>query len=157
MNITRYQKLFGVGPLGLGISLVVLALLWLLDRGLGRVEISDQPAPVRVIGLMLIGIWICWHMWATNTIRQWWTRDRLCTTGPFRFVRHPIYCGGLLFAGPGAALLINSWVVLLLPIVMCPIWSILVRKEEAMMTAVFGEEYRRYAARTGRFFPRFRQ
>lgn len=156
MNITRYQKLFGVGPLGLLISLVVLALLWLLDRGLGGVKISDQSANVRIIGLVLIGLWICWHTWATNTIRQWWTRDQLCTTGPFRFVRHPIYSGGLMFAGPGAAFLINSWVVLLLPIVMCPIWSILVRKEETLMTAVFGEEYRRYAARTGRFFPRFR-
>ena len=30
-------------------------------------------------------------------------------------------------------------------------------KEEEMMTTVFGEEYNRYAARTGRLFPRFFQ
>jgi protein-S-isoprenylcysteine O-methyltransferase Ste14 len=33
-------------------------------------------------------------------------------------------------------------------------YSILVRKEESIMTAVFGEEYRRYASQTGRLFPR---
>ncbi len=58
-------------------------------------------------------------------------------------------------ADPGIALMFNSWIILLWPVLLYPIWSLLVRKEEMMMTEVFGEEYTRYAARTGRFFPRF--
>ena len=60
-----------------------------------------------------------------------------------------------MLAELGIALLFNSWIVLLWPILIYPIWSRLVLKEEKMMTEVFGEEYEQYAARTGRFIPRF--
>jgi protein-S-isoprenylcysteine O-methyltransferase Ste14 len=89
-----------------------------------------------------------------STIRQWWFHDRLCTNGPYRFVRHPIYAGGVLLGSLGISLLFNSWIVLLQPVILFAIYSFLVRKEETMMTAVFGEEYQRYAAKTGRLFPR---
>ncbi len=52
------------------------------------------------------------------------------------------------------ALIWNSWILLLLPALMYAAYSILVHKEEAMMMSIFGEEYKKYAARTGRFFPR---
>ncbi len=68
-----------------------------------------------------------------------------------------MYAGGLWFADPGVALMFNSWVILLWPVLLYPVWSVLVRNEEALMTAIFGEEYRRYAASTGRLFPRFLQ
>jgi len=154
MTISKYQKLFGVGPLGALISLILLFILWLLDRILGHVEVLSQPGPLRILGLILIGLWICWHIWCLKTIRRWWIEDRLCTTGPYRFVRHPIYAGGMTLAILGIALMFNSWIILPLPVLLYPINSLLVRKEEDMMTAVFGEEYTRYAARTGRLLPR---
>jgi len=119
-------------------------------------EIRNEPRPLRVIGLILIAIWFCWYFWSISHIRQWWRHDRLCTNGPYRFVRHPIYAGWILLGCPGFALMLNSWIILLLPVFMYFVYAILIRKEEAMMTAVFGEEYRRYAARTGRFIPRLR-
>ena len=154
--MNKYQKIFGVGPFALTLNAVLLVLVWLLDRGLGGVRILSQPAPIRTIGLILIGIWACWHIWAGKTMRSWWSDDQLCTTGPFRFVRHPMYAGGLLLAGPGVALLFNSWIVLLWPILTYPVWSILVRKEEKVLTAFFGDKYKRYCAERSRFFPRFR-
>jgi protein-S-isoprenylcysteine O-methyltransferase Ste14 len=154
MEISKYQKLFGVGPLGLGISLVLLGFLWLLDRALGQVQIMNQPRPVRVLGLILIALEFCWHAWCIRTIRGWWKENRLCTTGPYRIVRHPIYAGGVLLGLGGVSLLFNSWVVLFAPVAAFVVDSVLVQKEEAMMATIFGEEYKRYAARTGRLFPR---
>jgi protein-S-isoprenylcysteine O-methyltransferase Ste14 len=154
MEITRYQKHFGVGPLAFLTSLFLLGLLLLLDRRLGHPSILNQPKTTRIMGLVLIGCWICWHSWAIKTIRSWWNQDRLCTSGPFRFVRHPIYAGFMWLADLGIALLFNSWIVLVWPVILYPIWSMLVRKEEKMMTAFFGHEYIRYASRKGRFFPR---
>ena len=154
MSISRYQKLFGVGPLGLLISLAALGVLLLLDVNVHHAKISSQPGIIRTIGLVLILIWICWHSWCMRTISRWWRHDQLCMTGPYRFVRHPIYAGGIFLGAIGIGLLFNSWIVLLLPALMYPTYSILVRKEEMMMIAVFGEEYRRYASRTGRLFPR---
>jgi protein-S-isoprenylcysteine O-methyltransferase Ste14 len=155
MSISKSQKLFGVGLIGMLASLVLLGLLWLLDRAFYHVEITGHSGAIRIIGLALIAIWICWHIWCLRAIGLWWYHDQLCTKGPYRLVRHPIYAGGILLGSLGVSLMFNSWIVLLLPVLMYVAYSILVRKEEAMMTAVFGEEYQRYAARTGRLFPRF--
>lgn len=154
MKITRYQKLFGVGQIAFLIGLAVFGLLWLLDRALGNVEILSQPKTVRTAGVIVIAVWICWHAWCVKAINQWWRHDNLCTTGSYRLVKHPIYAGGLWLGFMGMSLLCNSWILLLQPVITCPIISLLVRREEAMMTVVFGEEYRIYAARTGRLFPR---
>lgn len=154
MKISRYQKIFGVGPLGLVIGWCLLAALWLLDRKLGHVRIMSQPEPIALVGLILICIWICWHIWCILTIRRWWLRSQLCTNGPFRIVRHPMYAGVVLWGFSGISLIFNSWIMLLAPLLQYPILSLLVRKEEVMMAAVFGEEYTRYAACTGRLFPR---
>jgi protein-S-isoprenylcysteine O-methyltransferase Ste14 len=156
LNISKYQKYFGVGPLGALISAVMFGFLWLLDRSFHHVRILRYPKPFVIIGSALIGLWICWHAWSLITISQWWHHDRLCTTGPYRFVRHPIYAGGALLGATGISLIFNSWIILPLPVLAFAVYSILIRKEESMMLAVFGEEYQRYAARTGRLSPRLR-
>jgi protein-S-isoprenylcysteine O-methyltransferase Ste14 len=155
LKITRYQKLFGVGQIAFLIGLIILGLLWLLDRNLGHIAISGRPKPVRIIGAALLIIWLGWHCWCMKAISQWWRHDKLCTSGPYRFVKHPIYAGGIWFGSLGAALIFNSWIILLLPVLFYPVVSLLVRREEAMMNAVFGEQYQNYASQTGRLFPRF--
>jgi protein-S-isoprenylcysteine O-methyltransferase Ste14 len=155
MNISEYQKIFGVGLVGTLIGLVMFGLLWLLDSALGHVKILNQPGPIRKIGLILIMIWICWHAWCVNTIFSWFAEDQLCTAGPYRFVRHPMYAGMILLGCLGVCLMFNSWIILLLPVIMYAIFFFMVRKEEAMMTAVFGKKYQSYATHTGRLFPRF--
>ncbi len=154
VNLSKYQKLFGIGPLGILISFAVLALLLVLDSKLGHARISAEPIYLRIAGLVLVGIWVCWHVWAIRTIRSWWKYDQLCETGPYRYVRHPMYAGAILLSFPGIALLFDSWVLLCWPVLVFPIWSVLVRKEEKIMSAFFGETYRGYAARTGRLLPR---
>lgn len=155
MKITKYKKLFGVGLLGGLMGFSIMGLLFLLDQTLGRRTISDHPVPVRLAGFVLIAIWVCWHGWCLKTIHQWWYHDRLCTTGPFKFVKHPMYAGGIWFGFAGMSLLFNSWLILLQPAMMFFVISFLVKKEEKMMEGIFGEEYRRYASRKGRLFPRF--
>ena len=154
MNSSKYQKVFGVGPLGFSSGAVLFVLLWLLDRAFNHVEILNHPRPLRIAGLILIAIWICWHIWCLRTIRLWWKNHMLCTTGPYRFVRHPIYAGGIFLAGFGVALMFNSWTLLFAPLLSYPIWALLVRKEEKMTATVFGGTYKRYADCTGRLVPK---
>jgi protein-S-isoprenylcysteine O-methyltransferase Ste14 len=153
-GIGKCKRLFGIGPLALCLSLLLLGFLWLLDRLVGHVAILNPAKPFRILGIAFIGIWICWHSWAIKTIQAWWSRNCLCTSGPFRFVRHPMYAGGIFLADVGLVLILNSWILLLWPILIYPIWSVLVRKEEKLMESVFGAAYRTYAAHTGRFVPR---
>lgn len=154
MKITKRDKLFGIGPIGTIITLFIFAVLWLADNAFVHSQIAHRSWPLRISGLVLIGIWICWHAWAMSFIRLWWNRDQLCTKGPYAVVKHPMYAGGVFLLAPGIILLLNSWTLLLWPILSYPIWSALVRKEEKMMAEVFGENYRSYAARTGRLFPK---
>jgi protein-S-isoprenylcysteine O-methyltransferase Ste14 len=151
--LSEYERHFGIGPIAGSIGFFLLGLLLFLDKILGHVEILNRPQLIRIMGCVLIGLWICWQSWSIKTIRSWWRGGRLCISGPFRFVRHPMYAGGLFLAGLGTALIFNSWITLLWPILIYPIWSILVQKEEKMMSAIFGEEYKKYASRTGRFIP----
>ncbi len=154
MNVSTYQRLFGVGQIALAIELVLFGALWSLDRALGRIRILNSPQPLRTAGIILIAVWTCWHLWCVQSISQWWRHGRLCTTGPYGIVKHPIYAGALWLGIPAVALLCNSWIILSQVILSYPILAFLVRREERVMAAVFGEAYTRYAAQTGKLFPR---
>jgi protein-S-isoprenylcysteine O-methyltransferase Ste14 len=80
----------------------------------------------------------------------------LVTAGAYRWIRHPLYSFGLpLMAGWGVAacnwfITATGTIVILLAIILrAP-------REEAMMLGAFGESYREYMTRTGRFVPRLR-
>ncbi|MEQ1940861.1 protein-S-isoprenylcysteine O-methyltransferase [Mesorhizobium sp. VNQ89] len=79
---------------------------------------------------------------------------RLVTDGLYRYVRHPMYSSFWLWA-IAQALLLPNWVAGLSGLVGVAILFLArVGAEEAMMEKHFGEEYRSYAARTGRVIPR---
>ncbi len=79
----------------------------------------------------------------------------LVTSGPYAYVRHPLYSVGLL-AFSGFVLLTSSWWIAFL-VVMTGIY--LVRRtplEEKRLLERFGDEYREYMQNTGRYLPRLR-
>ncbi len=154
MNTEVRKKLFGVGPIGAAISFVVLAMGFWVDRSLGHPTILTNPVILKVIGAILVLAGLALHSWSMYTLRNWWTKDQLCTSGPFRFFRHPLYAAWITFVLPGVALYLNSWTILFFIVLLHPIWHLLVISEEMMMLARFADEYPAYAARTWKFFPR---
>lgn len=77
----------------------------------------------------------------------------LVTTGPYRWIRNPLYTAGTtIFAGLG--LLAASWFLLAGAVVALTLVRLRLPQEEAELEARFGEAYREYARRTGRFLPR---
>ena len=79
---------------------------------------------------------------------------RLVTDGLYRYVRHPMYSSFWLWAIAQAFLLPN-WVAGFSGIVgVGLLYFARVGAEEALMQKSFGDEYRSYAARTGRVVPR---
>lgn len=81
------------------------------------------------------------------------TRARLVTSGPYRWVRHPLYSMGLI-ADLGFALLAENWFIALTALLVFAMLVLRTRKEEARLIEKFGDEYRRYMERSGRYFPR---
>ncbi len=74
------------------------------------------------------------------------------TGGLYGVIRHPQYLG-LAVLGLGTLLLWPRVLVLIAYLTMLFLYGALARREEARCLARFGEAYRRYAERTGRFLP----
>jgi protein-S-isoprenylcysteine O-methyltransferase Ste14 len=76
----------------------------------------------------------------------------LVTSGPYAYIRHPIYTG-LILAMLGSAMGFNVfWALLLL--FLGPYFVLSARREEALMLQLFPEQYARYMAQTGMLVPR---
>src|SRR5918994_6348654 len=76
----------------------------------------------------------------------------LVTKGPYRWVRHPFY------DAVGLSVLANSiaaanWFLLVTGVLLMIMIVVRTRKEEELLLARFGDPYRVYIERTGRFLP----
>ncbi len=123
----------------------------------------DAPPPVRWVGVGL-GLLVVPSVYAVlatlgaNVSETVLTKKQqhLVTSGPYRFVRHPLYVAGLaLFASVGlmaANWFILSWTALSL----IGIRSVVIPQEESQLSAAFGDDYRKYRERTGALLPRSR-
>lgn len=78
----------------------------------------------------------------------------LVVQGPYAWVRHPVYSFGMpMLAGLG--LVAANWLIVATGIGAIAMAMVQrTPKEEAMLIEAFGDSYRRYCERTGRFFPR---
>ena len=76
----------------------------------------------------------------------------LVTTGPYRYVRHPMYTA-LVTVGIGLTLLSANLYFGLPFIALIVVVVFRIRKEEEVMNETFGEEYIEYKKRTKRFIP----
>lgn len=84
-------------------------------------------------------------------------RTELVTTGPFRFVRNPVFTATAATAA-GLALLVPNVLAFGMLVAFLSSLQIQVRRvEEPYLRRVHGAAYQRYAARTGRFLPRIRR
>ena len=78
----------------------------------------------------------------------------LVTSGPYRWVRHPLYTvGSSMFVSFG--MMTDNWFIATLGVLAFIGMATRTPKEEANLIEKFGDEYREYMKRTGRFLPRF--
>lgn len=136
---------------------------WLVQPRILAFARFDLPAGLRWLGTVLLVAGASWVFWVNRTLGQNFSgtlslRDdhRLVKIGPYRWMRHPMYPGFLVIAA-GMLLLSANW-LLGVPVLLGVILVMVVRtpREERMLLERFGDEYRRYRARTGRFLPRLR-
>ena len=81
------------------------------------------------------------------------TQHTLVTSGPYRWVRHPLYTVATsLFIAFG--LMADNWFIALLGILAFIAMAIRTPKEEANLIEKFGDDYREYMKRTGAFLPK---
>jgi protein-S-isoprenylcysteine O-methyltransferase Ste14 len=130
------------------------ALIWFLAIGLEvRLHGSRVPVTLQALGLALLLFssgFILWVMrensFAAPVIKLQTERGhRVVSSGPYAFVRHPMYSGSVLFC-VGAPLLLGSW----WGVAMSPLFAVLFAircriEERALIAGLPG--YADYAAR----------
>ena len=115
---------------------------------------------VRIAGLML-GLYAAVILpWSASTLGRFLVPQarvsgdhELVVEGPFRFVRHPAYSGDLALWLGSALATANLLLLLLWPLYVVGA-TLQSRAEDELLASKFGDEYRRYSARVGRFVPR---
>lgn len=117
------------------------------------------PAPFRWFGAGLSAVALPLFYWTFRTLDRNVTGTAsvredatLVTSGPYRYVRHPLYTVAALF-WTGLMLLLGLWVLLPVGLVVGTYISRRTPVEEANLRERFGETYDEYAADTGRYLP----
>ena len=142
-----------------GIAHIIGVITYMVNPA--RMAWSSMPLPpsLRWMGVAIGAVAGCLLVWTLVNLGKNLTdtvvtrkAHTLVTVGPYRWVRHPFY------DAVGLAVLANSlvaanWFLLATGALLVTMMVIRTRTEEKHLLARFGDSYRSYMERTGRFFP----
>lgn len=121
------------------------------------VVVAARPTPAGVLlGLLLLGVGGALRVWATGHLHK---NQMLTISGPYAYLRHPLYAGALLI-GIGTAIAAGPAVALIaLPLGLGFFFSYYLpykeRVEGGRLETLYGAAYRRYRANVPPLFPRW--
>ena len=124
-----------------------------------RVFRRTHATLVAAVALTWVGITLA--LWARWHLGQYWSGritlkegHKLIRTGPYARFRHPIY-SGIILAAIGAALANDEWRCVAGVAIIVLAYLIKGKKEESVLAAQFGEEFKEHRRHTGFLIPRF--
>jgi protein-S-isoprenylcysteine O-methyltransferase Ste14 len=126
-----------------------------------RMAWSSMPLPVwlRWTGVAIGAAAGCLLVWTLVNLGKNLTdtvvtrkAHTLVTAGPYRWVRHPFY-DAVALAVLANSLVAANWFLLATGAMLITMIVVRTRREEEHLLARFGDSYRSYIDRTGRFFP----
>ena len=146
------------GDTGQLILLVLFMIVWVSDSFFLRISTFlsvHLPLYIRlsVLGLMsIISVYLfkSGHVVVSHEQRH----SGVISTGAFRYVRHPLYLGSILFYLGLAVSTASLISLILLAMMMFTFYSYIASYEEKLLEVKHGEAYSRYKRRTGKWLPR---
>ncbi len=141
------------------IGMMIVPMIYVFTPWLNSFNIG-LPDWVRWTGVIVYGFGIILFWWVHKTLGKNWSpvleirKDhKLIITGPYKYIRHPMYTViwiWVLFQG----IILSNWAVMIVGILT---WSILyfirLPEEEKLMIEEFEEEYKDYMKRTKKIIP----
>ena len=141
--------------LSIFISVVITIFLhkWLFPEWRGRLwnELFNFSGVVLVLFGFLFRVCARGHKEEKSSQGRSLVKD-----GPYALIRNPMYFGTLLIGIGTTAILFQFWTIFLFLAVFLLIYIPQVRKEEALLAAMFKEEYQEYSKAVPGYFPRIR-
>lgn len=144
------------GSIFLGVALAIL----FRNKGPLWAHIDFNFTLLNALALVFLLGGMAWRAWAIITLGRFFTTNvairaghKVIRQGPYRWMRHPSYTGGLIaFFGLGLAF--ANWLslaVLMILIVIAYLYRMNV--EEKVLIAALGDEYLEYSRQTKRLIP----
>lgn len=121
---------------------------------------------ILIVGALLYFPGMLFLLWARMTLgknyfvstgfgAQLFKGHQLVASGPYAIVRHPMYAG-LILAALGSLLIYATWTTVYFAC-FAPLMIVRARREEAALSAEFGEQWEEYCKCTPAFIPHFRK
>jgi protein-S-isoprenylcysteine O-methyltransferase Ste14 len=139
------------------------ALLFSPDPRFGSLNQRFLPLSpfLDLASILLTAAGVAFAIWARAHLGRYWSAQvtirqehRLIRTGPYKFIRHPIYTG-MLLALLGTVLAVGEYRAILGFAIILLGFIKKARKEELFLQTQFGAGFDEHKRQTGFFFPRF--
>jgi len=111
-----------------------------------------------LLGIQILGIVVAF--WGISTIRKGHfniqpevkSNAQLITSGPFKYIRNPMYTGIILFFSVSVSTYFTVYRMMVL-LVLITVLLLKIKSEEVFLTQKFGNAYSTYKAQTKRLVP----
>ncbi len=151
--LLELKRIFCVGPVGVFISLVVWFVAYTIEKIVSFPKMDINPI-FRIALVIMFTIDVFYLFIGSLYYLKPLERGKtFITTGPFKYIRHPLYSTFIYSFTALIALWLKSWFILSAVVPLSLIWSKLVQKEEKYMLDKFEIKYQNYMEKTGQFLP----
>jgi len=154
-EMNRYVKFIAFGPFAMWF-IIILLLILPVNTPVTAFNLQTNDA-LSIAGEVMVVISILLLYWGHKTIGNQWpvAKDMknytMVTTGPYKYIRHPIYLSFFLFTIGKSMVFANLLLLIIIPsLIMLYVHALM---EEQRLAKKFGKSYLDYMGRTGRFVP----
>ena len=144
------------GDSGQLILLVLFLLIWVVDSFLLRISTFLSDYISLYIRLVILGLLLVTAAYLIRSghvvVKHEQRPSGVVSTGAFQYVRHPLYLGSIMFY-LGLSVATASLFAIALVVVIFLFYNYIASYEEKILEERFGEQYRNYKNRTGKWMP----
>jgi protein-S-isoprenylcysteine O-methyltransferase Ste14 len=106
--------------------------------------VGGPPAALRLVSVLLLIPGLIIWLWSVALVLTKVPQHQLITNGPFSLVRHPLYTGVALLVLPWLGFLFNSWLGLLVGVVLYIGSRLYSPEEDRALAKEFGATWEAY-------------
>jgi protein-S-isoprenylcysteine O-methyltransferase Ste14 len=133
-------------------ALVVAVAVTVLFRYACRLVLLPRGVELG-LGVVLLATGLVFYGSAARSLMRGFREGVLVTGGVFAWSQNPLYASFIFFLIPAAALLADSWPLVVASLVLYVAFKRFIVAEYREMEAAFGEQYRAYRSKTSELLP----
>jgi len=107
-------------------------------------SVGGPSVVLKVISIIILILGVTIWIWSVVLILIKVPKQELITNGPYSLVKHPLYTGAALLALPWIGFLLNTWLGVLIGIVLYIGSRVFAPEEEAILSKTFGTTWDEY-------------